>query len=284
MTRTLTFVVCSLLTVVGHAIAQPAPGPQNLDHFNCYFAPGPVQQVVLSLQDQFDIGVTETVRDLRTYQLCNPVEKTLPGGQVTPIQHALDHLIMYVINPQRNTPRVVLVRNQFGDQYLRVGNSVILAVPSGKSVQTSPTALPTRPPIPTDLDHFKCYVATGASLDKLVSLKDQFQTEVVKILHPYLFCNPVRKTVGLPGASALGTTTTTPINNPTAHLTCYTTTPKPFQATVFYNNQFVLPTGPVPSLAVSQSEILCVPSFKLRWSVITPPTSLTANSSIDPGN
>jgi hypothetical protein len=281
-------VVCTLLIVVGQVGAQPAPGPQSLDHFNCYLAPGPVQLVNLSLQDQFDIGVTESVRDLRTYQLCNPVQKTLgTSGRVTPIQHPADHLIMYLINPQRNVPRYVQVENQFGNQYLRVGNAVILAVPSGKALPL-PTATtiggtaPMPPPIPTDLDHFKCYVASGASLDKLVTLKDQFQTEFVKILQPYLFCNPVKKTVVSVGA--LTASTVTQITNPTAHLTCYTTTPKPFQANVYYNNQFVLPTAPLPSLVVLQSEILCVPSLKLKWSVFTAPNPLTANSSTDPGN
>ena len=88
------------------------------------------------------------------------------------------------------------------------------------------------------------------------------------VLSPRLFCNPVQKTI--PPALPFGVPTVTPITNPITHLVCYNTTQGPsFQGTLIINNQF----GPGRTSA-GPSDILCVPSLKLRWSVVPAPTSL----------
>jgi hypothetical protein len=277
------FAVCSLFAAASAIAAQPAPPtiPADLDHFNCYLSPGPIQPASALLQDQFDVappsatflpGLFESVTDLRSLLFCNPAQKTTSSGVTTPILHPDAHLLMYLINPQASTPRRVTVVNQFGTFTLQTGRAVILAVPSGKAL-LSTAAPPTFPPIPPpqELDHFKCYAAAGDDVDAAVSLTDQFRTEQVRVLRPFLFCNPVQKEV-LNANNPLGAVPviTTPITHPLSHLTCYLTTPVPFQGVVIYNNQFAIP-GTVPTLALSQSELLCVPSAKASWSVIPTP-------------
>lgn len=257
----------------------PPSGPPEIDHFHCYFVESPLQPVSALLQDQFDAALnqsSEVITDLRAVELCPPVQKTLPNGKVTPINHPADHLLMYLINPQPIIPRIVLVENQFGYQILRTRNAVVLAVPSGKVLpipgSVTPPALP---PIPTDLDHYKCYAASGEIARHVVGLSDQFMSTIVAVIEPILFCNPVQKTSP---ATPVAPGTVTPITDPRAHLTCYVVTPRPFQGLAYYNNQFVnsTPTAagvvpPPPSLVVLQSEILCAPSYKLAWEYAPPP-------------
>ncbi len=57
----------------------------------------------------------------------------------------------------------------------------MLAVPSEKISWEQP------------LDHFKCYPATGSSLDEEVQLVDQFGNITATVLDPYCFANPVGK-------------------------------------------------------------------------------------------
>ncbi|MGO9239476.1 MAG: hypothetical protein ACLQBJ_01600 [Bryobacteraceae bacterium] len=265
----------------------PAPsGPPEIDHFHCYFVQSPMQPVSALLQDQFDAALnqsSEVITDLRAVELCPPVQKTLTSGKVTPINHPTDHLLMYLINPQPITPRIVLVENQFGYQILRTRNAVMLAVPSGKVLPTPAGEVPPLPPIPTDLDHYKCYSASGDIATHVVGLSDQFMSTIVDVIEPILFCNPVQKTI--PSATPTVPGTVTPITDPRAHLTCYVVTPRPFQGLAYYNNQFVNSTPvagatpPPPSLVVLQSEILCAPSYKLAWEYAPPPpATLTPGS------
>ncbi len=284
MKRGSALAACALLATAGSIFAQTTPGPTGLDHFNCYFAAqGLVQPVLARLQDQFDAaapatvflpGSFETVTDIRPALFCNPAQKTF-NGTTTQILFPTAHLLMYRINPQPAITRQVVVSNQFGGgQALYTGRAEILAVPSGKSVITAGT-FTAIPPIPSPqfLDHFKCYQASGEPVVKgVVTLKDQFQTANVQVLRPVLFCNPVEKVTINSTAATVPSAVITPILHPTLHLTCYLTTITPFQQAVVYNNQFVM-GGLVPTLLLTQSELLCVPSLKQSWSVIPPPVS-----------
>jgi hypothetical protein len=270
-----------LVAIAGPAAAKEGGGegggpntPPNLDHFYCYFAAGRVQPMTVLLQDQFDAALkqTEQIQDLRIIRFCNPVQKTTADGSVTQIQHPDDHLTMYLITPEPIIPRAVVVRNQFGTQQLRTGNAVLLAVPSGKVWPVPVTAPPQTPPIPADLDHFKCYLASGKPLDRTVLLQDQFFKDTAGVLaaalQPILFCNPVQKSVPNPLNGGL---ITTAITNPIAHLTCYVTTRRSFTSTLLYDNQF---SPQLSSLQVANPDFLCVPSLKLRWAEIPVPSSL----------
>ena len=146
-----------------------------------------------------------------------------------------------------------MVSNQFGQQTLSVADARILAVPTGKGI---PPVV--APPPPTDLDHYKCYAASGPTLvNVLANLKDQFTSENVTVLRPVIFCNPVRKSHN--GVA-------TGILHPNIHLTCYTTSTSAFPGiAINIRNQF----GVFNALGVRQPDLLCVPSLKLTWSVVT---------------
>lgn len=294
MKKAAAFALCSLFCTAGTILAQPTPGPAGLDHFNCYSTSGPVEPVSAYLQDQFDVappsstfipGTWEVVTDVRPFLFCNPAIKNF-NGQTTQILNPAAHLLMYIINPQPSTPRQVTVQNQFGTFTMHTGRAEVLAVPSGKAPLIPAATVPALPPIPPQgvLDHFKCYVASGDNLNATVTLRDQFLTETTKVLRPVLFCNPVEK-VRVNGTNPLTpATVVTPIAHPNLHLTCYLTTPAPFQRVVVYNNQFILP-GALPTLALSQSELLCVPSLKLSWAVVAQPLpNIGANPGANPDN
>ena len=239
------------LLVLAAAASGQQPPPPTLDHFKCYFIPeqNPVIQEALTLQDQFDIPnqVFPRVRDIRPVRLCNPVVK-IHRNRATPITNPNAHLMLFQIDPQPIVPRDVVVRNQFGRHTLAVRDPRVLAVPTAKTLaaQQPPTQ------IPTGLDHFKCYSASGKRVGAPVTLRDQFHTETVRVLDPIAFCNPTRK---------IHNTVPTGVQNAAGHLTCYTMTPFPFAgASVNVLNQFG--SGPI---RVLQADILCVPSQKLKW-------------------
>jgi hypothetical protein len=245
----------------------------------------------------------ENVADLTPFRFCNPVQKTTSSGVVTPILYGDAHLLMYRISNQPDIPRVVTIQNQFtppaaAATTLITGAAVILAVPSGKALisSTAPPALPTVTAVEGELDHFKCYhVTAGTSVGAVVTLVDQFSPLSANgggvralVLRPYLFCNPVLKIMPIPVGTTnpltLGggittqpatnlavtlNTTVTQVNHPEAHLTCYLTASRPSlqPLSVFYDNQCT-PIGTLPIVG-SVLETLCVPSFKLAWSVLT---------------
>ena len=264
-------VALGAVTVGPLAAAPPAPAP-DLDHFRCYaVATGHPGARVVQLQDQFDLALGKTEEVLVGFPIgfCNPVAKTVPGpgqspGQTTDIRDHDAHLTLYEIHEtsaERHPTWKVTVDNQFGRQTLFAGRPVVLAVPTHKaSVDGVDTGLNA----PQTLDHFKCYRASGRTLDRTVTLADQFETEAVVVAAPLLFCNPVAKTIrrGSEPDEVTG------IVKPEAHLTCYTielvaaawiVTPK----SLLVANQFnQLGLDLQPLTALTDERVLCVPSHK----------------------
>jgi Beta-propeller repeat len=107
------------------------------------------------------------------------------------------------------------------------------------------------------LDHFKCYDVRPQQYFQPfdVRLRDQFETQTVKVLRPTTLCNPAIKCVGRD---------CTPVLNPDAHLVCYETadalgTPQFEQREVIVSNQF----GKEQRLTVwRRKNQLCLPSLK----------------------
>lgn len=236
----------------GSALAQAG---NTVDHFRCYMVPtASALPTNIQLQDQFDspTGMFENITSLTAEHFCNPVRKTV-NGVATPIVNSAHHLTMYKVNPQTTISRTVVVSNQFGQQTLSVAAPEILAVPTGKSIPPTPP-----PPPPTDLDHYKCYAASGPSLVNVTAtLADQFRTDVVHVLQPVRFCNPVEK---------IHNGVITHILNPTIHLVCYSTTVVTSRNNINIKNQFV-PNG--AALTVQNPDLLCAPSSKLSWKEVT---------------
>jgi len=251
-----TFTLAIPLLVLAAAASGQTTHPV-VDHFKCYFIPDqtvfPVEQ--LTLQDQFDVAanIEEVVKDLRAVRLCNPVEKIHVNTRTTPITNPKAHLMLFRIPPQPIVPRDVVVKNQFGHQVLAVRDPQVLAVPTAKTRAD----LGQLPPdgLPTGLDHFKCYSASGKRVKDRVTLKDQFHTEQVRVLDPIGFCNPTRK---IHNGVATG------VQDAETHLTCYTITPSPFAgASLHIANQFGR-----GQIRVLKADVLCVPSRKLSWSYL----------------
>jgi|SRR5438876_8989712 len=249
---------CFLLGTAGLVSAQ-LPIEQRVDHFRCYFTPRlPVEQSPTVLQDQFDVATktVERINQLQIIRLCNPVIKITPDGKITPIVNRNHHLTMFRFNPQPVVPRIALIRNQFGDQTITIRDAGVLAVPTGKAKLPNPAPAPS-----ADLDHYKCYSASGQAVNKVVALKDQFTSEPVRVLEPIGFCNPTRKAHA---GAVFG------VKNADAHLACYVTTPSQFPGiAVNIANQFVK-----RPIRVLKPDILCVPSLKLQWA---PVPGVTAN-------
>ena len=259
------------------ASAANAQQPPVLDHFNCYLTPGqPLIPQTAFLSDQFTVRdkVSDITSDIRMVLFCPPVKKTVIGSTVippVPIIHPDAHLAIYLTSPIGSSiPRSVTINNQFGTQTLVTGAAELLAVPTGKTpipVNGGPVTLPAIPP-EKELDHFRCYVASGANINKRVLLNDQFfvtTPEVATVLTPRFFCNPVDKAVLPPTGCPTGhvcALQTYPINHPTQHMVCYLmSVATPFQTVVAYNNQFVAP-GTLPTAKLTSPAILCVPSTK----------------------
>jgi len=225
---------------------------EALDHFKCYRTTGEPPNVEVLLRDQFDDPAAAPDKTFVRFpvRFCTPVEKTTPDGVVTKITDQNAHLEMFITAPGRLEPtRRVVVRNQFGIQLLTTYGPELLAVPSAKNSQ----------PPPESLDHFKCYRASGRVKQVDLKLSDQFQEGTpAALLRPIEFCNPVEKTHG---------DVTTPINHRRAHLLCYTITSTPFTVDARVRNQFA-PNG--VTLTLGTADMLCAPSQKLKFSVLTP--------------
>ena len=224
---------------------NPGEDTDGLDHFKCYLAQGTKSMgVTVKLRDQF--GSLEA-RVLDANRFCNPVEKrrTDAAGkeEVTTIGNPDHHFKFYRIEIDKEVPsRVVSVDNQFGEgQKLEVAQPRFLAVPTQKMI-------PGDHQPPQGLDHFECYEVVGQSADLAVGLRDQFFSDPeVKVITPYLLCNPVAKTHN---------EQETPIQHKDEHLLCYRIEAKPFQTDVRTRDQF----GD-EGFAVNEADLLCLPSL-----------------------
>jgi hypothetical protein len=199
------------------------------DHFQGYpTSPllgndGPVVQI----DDQF--GSQTTDLGLPTRFLV-PVDKNSEG-----IDDPISHLTCYDI-PDGVAGPPVISTNQFGAQPLTLGVPDSLCVPTEKLIS----------PGTVDLDHYKCYGATGAQVDIGVTLLDQFQARTALVLEPKLFCTPADK-------NGEG------IDDPINHLTCYSTNPVgQAPGLIPITNQFLAGD----QIDLLGPDLLCVPSTK----------------------
>ncbi|HET9254692.1 MAG TPA: hypothetical protein VFO16_05765 [Pseudonocardiaceae bacterium] len=230
-----TLITCLVAAVAAGTAAlaapvQPLAAPAGLDHFKCYLPdpndtgqiPAPVPNPV-GLRDQF--GFANYTIDPQPDRLCNPAQKTLLDGTVTPINNPDAHLVCHPVTPAPGyqfNPGVVTAANQFGGTKLYVVRPVRLCLPSFKQLVNGPAPTPTPFPLqpqPNGLDHFLCYETGYWDSTKpfpqkpaTVGLKDQFENVQATIFDPVTLCNPVKKT--LPNGGM------TPIQNRAAHLVC----------------------------------------------------------------
>jgi hypothetical protein len=244
--------------------ASTEDGPlRPLDHFMCYGIASPNLNVNVQLEDQFDAGPVDTLVLAPNYH-CNPARKFDGEVNVLELLGALTlsnrygHLEWYRIKTATVPARTVQVDNQFGTQTLQLTQPRWLAVPTVKDGEEFEPAnwcgnwWAVYSPnyqrdcvAPPQLDHYKCYIATGASVDRQVSLWDQFEFDSNFVaLAPLKFCNPVEKTHN---------SNFTGIVNSRDHLVCYDVA-----RTVHTENQFG-----TAEYVVRKNMELCVPSEKI---------------------
>ena len=216
-------------------MAQERAQPPKLDHFKVYWVKlheiGPVL-----LKGQFDREPRKVIVGPLTH-FANPVSKN--GARIFD-KNA--HLAWYEIRQEQEPERVVLVRNQFGEQRLTLGQPRFLLAPAKKGKEGSE--------FPKRLDHYKCYeVIKGEPVQKAVSLEDQFGPDKrVTVGQPRLLGVPVEKTYQ---------GKTFEIQNKEAHLVVYEISRKQDAHKIEVADQFGERT-----LEVFFSEFLCVPSTK----------------------
>ncbi len=249
-----------VLSFTGTLSAGVIEAPPRLEHFQCYpvLRANPEVEAGVGLFDQFTLSLStnlsdrfEKVRVLGANWFCNPTRK-VHNRETFGVRDTRQHLTFYWIRAEKREPqRVVKIRNQFGEQSLRLHESLFLAVPTKKGVHDAPL----------DLDHFKCYRAIGRRVRRpSVGLSDQFITPATRhrVRTPVAFCNPAEK---------LHTDFIAPISNEGAHLTCYSmTTANTFVGGTEISNQFG-----AQGLLVGTPRVLCVPTRKLGFEVIPLP-------------
>jgi hypothetical protein len=134
----------------------------------------------VTLADQFGTTTTEVIRPDR---VCNPAGIN-GGGIADPTIHEM----CYRISEPNFQRRDVLVSNAFGQQTLTVLSPEGLCNPAEKDGVPMTTGV--------DPIHFKCYKVrqSGSRFsEQTVTLNDQFETKVTRVIKPMLLCNPVDK-------------------------------------------------------------------------------------------
>jgi len=233
-------------------IAQPPP---PVDHQLCYNAAG--QFAIPSgirLINQFSPNGFVPAINPAVAVHCNPVQKTLPSGQVFPITNPDAHLACFPLSVASIVPTpMVRVTNQFGSATLLPGQPNLLCAPSWKSLTGPPGRSPTTPP---GLNHFTCYpvkVVSGAYNTPPVLLQDEFASAPVSAT-----VSPVPSELCLPTEKILPTGQVFPIINAAQHLLCFPVSQTPIIPRVWDENQFG--TSPV---AIRSTRWLCLPSTKV---------------------
>jgi hypothetical protein len=216
------------------------------DHFKFYdveWETAPDIGIDVQLVDQFG-AIDATVGKAASFGA--PVEK-VHANILTPIEDLNRQYTLYNLS-YGGEPREyrVVINNQFQDDVeLTVLGPYYLAVPTQKEDHERPVCL----------NHFLVYDAYGPVVNDDVILSDQFiQDEVAMVYQPYLFANPVQKTVG---------GEVTKIEVPNEHWVLYDIEGPSIDKNIQIDNQF----GP-QALDLLQPEYLAVPSQKLGWNLI----------------
>jgi len=242
-------------TATRHHGAQPAEAPPPVDHQLCYNANGSQFKIPAGVRliNQFSPnGFVPVISSTMTVH-CNPVQKTLPSGEVFPITNPNAHLACYPISVTSTQPTpTVVVTNQFGSATLVPSQPNLLCVPSWKSLTGPPGKSPTTPP---NLNHFTCYpvkVTSGVYKPPPVLLQDEFSSRPVSAT-----VNPVPSELCLPTEKILPTGKVFPIINSTEHLLCFPVSQTPIIPQVWDENQFG-----TSHVTISSTKWLCPPSTK----------------------
>ncbi|MCP4004725.1 MAG: hypothetical protein GY725_11060 [bacterium] len=221
-------IAAAIVSVIG--LLASATAANAVDHFRVYpnAAAVGLDGPIVQIDDQFGSQTTDLQSPIR---FMVPAAKNGEG-----LLDPFSHLTCYQILDGVAGPAVIST-NQFGAQPLTLGMPDSLCVPTEKLIA----------PGPVNIDHYKCYLASGSSIDTGVSIQDQFGQSSAIVLNPRLFCTPAAKN----GEVVIDDVT---------HLTCYDTTPPgPAPGAIPILNQF-LPAADL--LQLQEADMLCAPSTK----------------------
>jgi hypothetical protein len=251
--------------VVSAASGPAGAAPVTVDHFQCYTANAvstaaapafPLTPPAVFLKNSFaPAGFLAATTPLQMH--CNPTQKTLVTGAVTPITNRDAHLECWGLKPNASAPLppLTLFHNQFGNGALLATAIRSLCLPSWKD-ENSPANFPP-PTAPPGLDHYVCYTVVhpagtpAFTRPATVNLVDQFWTHDTKVGAPNLMCAPSKKILD-PAAAPPN------LQNPKQYLVCFATPASTafVPRSVFAKNQFG-----VGEVKVLRNTELCVPSI-----------------------
>ena len=230
----------------GVALSQ---GRADENHFRCYIISSQTPQAaqLITLDDQFTEGPVSTLVG-EPVMICPPTEKKIGEEVVGPIEDEEEHYALYPAEGPA-LPQTVWVTNQFGAGVpWQITNPKYVMVPTAKlTVNGVPVNFDDR----RNMNHYRCYAASGPRAGARVTLDDQFNgPDDVRVTTPTLFCAPAEK---------VSTQGRFPILFPDLHFACYEIRgkQKTQQFTIGVANQFeedTWQTGPWV--------ILCAPSEK----------------------
>ena len=193
--------------------------------------------ISVGLNDQFGAEIVSIIQATR---IGIPVDKNGEGILRPDLHNVWWEIQSDIPHPLRH----VIVSNQFGDAPLEIRLPRYLINPALKN-----TGAPGDPNFVGE-NHYKCYDVIGTSLQKTVTLGDQYGTDSAFVLQPVFLCNPVTKTHD-------GVEFAPP--HPQEHLVCYkilTAFGNPIP--VGFTDQFVQDA----SNGLIMRDLLCVPSTK----------------------
>jgi hypothetical protein len=230
--------------------SHPAVAAPSIDHQLCYTATAQGFKIPANVQLENQFSTTPFTPEISSVAFhCNPVAKTLPDGQVFPINYPNDHLLCWNITESAQPAPMAQVTNQFGTATLALGQPNFLCLPSWKSLTGPPVE---KTPAPPGLGHFACYpvrVAKGAYKPPPVMLQDEFAPAPVSAQvnpEPVELCVPTEKIVNGKVYKIIKSKW---------NLLCYPVSQTPIITPVFDKNQF----GKAP-VNIDQTSTLCPPS------------------------
>jgi hypothetical protein len=269
-TRRFPWLVLSCILALTGVVVAAGAGTSSastqfpIDHQQCYTAAAisstaitgpnfPATPAAVQLTDAFN-NVFASIG--KVSMLCNPAQKTLPTGLVTPITNPNAHLVCWSIKPNQPVLPGVTLTNQFGSGFLQATALKNLCLPSWKSL-TSAANFPSSPTTPPNLDHYDCYSSTHPAgtvnfkRPAFVQITDEFGSFTAKVGAPSSMCFPVKKFIN-------PTVAPTPVLFPRVGYVCFTLSPGTtvtLPTVAYAENQFG-----IGAVGPQKLGPLCVPS------------------------
>jgi hypothetical protein len=167
----------------------PEPSPRPEEHLKCYGITGPELNRTVRVRNQF---TESTLLVRQPTRLCTPASKSEEDAPAAPPSD-LDHMKCYAVSQERPvfTAETVTLRDQFGEQRVRLGGARFLCTPVQKRREDMELVQVRRPH-----EHLVCYRFSTRFTPftrRTVSTRDQFGLQSVTVRTPRMLCVPSEK-------------------------------------------------------------------------------------------